>query len=150
MSLVFKKKVTTFSPEQTLGLAREFAVQLKPGTVVALSGDLGSGKTLFSKGVISCLTGFSDISITSPTFTLVEEYPKNIFHVDLYRLESPNFPEDLPWDSMLASEAITLIEWPEKIEGLLEYCQIHLRFFGIAPEVREIHFFEKDIGSYDL
>ncbi len=135
----------TFSPEETLHLAREFATGLHPGTVVALSGDLGAGKTLFSKGVIACLTGLSDISITSPTFTLVEEYPKNIFHVDLYRLESHSFPEDLPWDSMLASDSITLIEWAEKVEGLLDYCQIRLIFLRRASEVREIHFFEKDV-----
>jgi len=137
--LIFETK----TPEETLGLAREFATRLNPGDVVALIGDLGVGKTIFAKGIVAISTGLAEEEITSPTFTLVEEYPGKppIFHVDLYRLEKPSELDELPWDDLLAGEAITLIEWPEKFQNLLSYCnyQINISKKGEGERVIRIH-----------
>jgi len=129
------------SPEETLEFAQKFAEQIKPGTVIALQGELGSGKTLFAKGVISQLCGLAPDEITSPTFTLIEEYVGEtpIYHVDLYRIEKPSELDELPWDELFGKKRITLIEWPEKMNRLLPYCQFKLIFLKKNERERQIN-----------
>jgi len=111
--------VRTDSPEQTLDLAADFARSLPEGTVVAISGDLGAGKTLFAQGMARGL-GVKD-HVTSPTFTLINEYQGRVafYHMDLYRLDNEEEILDLGLEEYFQSSGITLVEWPERIEDFL-------------------------------
>jgi tRNA threonylcarbamoyladenosine biosynthesis protein TsaE len=135
---------TTQSPAETLALARRLAKEIRPGDALALQGPLGGGKTTFAKGLIAELTGIAEDEITSPSFTLVEEYPGDIYHVDLYRIEKAQEAAVLPWDELLGPRAIALVEWPENWPPLISHCQWVLRFIKKGKEVRLIEMDRKD------
>lgn len=99
----------------TLKWAEQFALTLKPGAVIAISGNLGAGKTVVSKGICKAL-GFQG-NVSSPTYTIVHEYPNTppLFHLDLYRLSDGTDLEEVGWDYFVTSKGITLIEWPERL-----------------------------------
>ncbi len=100
---------------ETEALARRLAPLAQAGDVIALSGDLGAGKTVFARGFIQTLTGA--IEVPSPTFTLVQTYEAadaEIYHFDLYRLETPEDALELGIDDAFA-DGISLIEWPENL-----------------------------------
>jgi len=103
---------------------------LRPGSVVALMGDLGTGKTVFVKGVAQGLGVADDQEITSPSFVLVNEYSGRLplYHVDLYRLHHAWEVEDLGWEELISPPGVALIEWAEKVLPLL------------PPERMEVHF----------
>jgi tRNA threonylcarbamoyladenosine biosynthesis protein TsaE len=109
--------VVTESEEQTAAVGERLAGNLGPGDVVLLFGDLGAGKTAFVRGLARGL-GASGDDVTSPTFTLVQEYPGRIqlFHVDLYRLE-PAEVDDLGLDELVAGDGVVAIEWAERWNG---------------------------------
>jgi tRNA threonylcarbamoyl adenosine modification protein YjeE len=111
----------------TLALAGALAAVARRGDVIALSGPLGSGKTVFARGFIAARLGAAEVP--SPTFTLVETYqpvggPSSIeppvWHFDLYRLEAPDEAYELGIEEAFA-DGITLIEWPERLGGLLPH-----------------------------
>lgn len=106
------------SPEQTRGLGAALGRCLGHGTVIALIGDLGAGKTAFVQGLARGLDVPQDYSITSPSYTLVNEYPGRIplFHVDLYRLLAPVDPEALGLDAMDRRQGVVAIEWAERLD----------------------------------
>jgi tRNA threonylcarbamoyladenosine biosynthesis protein TsaE len=107
--------VTTQSEEETAAAGRQLGASLQPGSVVLLFGDLGAGKTAFVKGLAEGLGG-SPEEVSSPTFTLVQEYRGGrvpLFHVDLYRLDNPREIDDLGLDE-IADEGVLAIEWAEK------------------------------------
>ncbi len=143
-----KSRWHSHSVEETVDLAARFAADLKGGAAVALRGELGTGKTSFAKGVISHWSGVAPEEIPSPTFTLVEEYSGGglrIYHVDLYRMKDPAEAEELAWDEMLAPGALTLIEWPERLEKIIPYCQFQLFFSKEGEHERRIELVEKEI-----
>ena len=114
------------SEEQTIELGEAFASSLVVGDVVAIFGDLGAGKTEFVKGICSYFA--VDDLVTSPTFTIINQYvgltpdgdPLKIYHVDLYRIDSPSELDDVGFDECVFShDAIKLVEWPEKAAQLL-------------------------------
>jgi len=113
------------SPAETFALGQKIAEHLTPGSVIAISGTLGSGKTHLVKGITNGL-GLTE-NITSPTYTIINEYPflstdgsKNIlYHIDVYRLKNAMEFEDIGGLEILNSNGICLIEWSEKIENLL-------------------------------
>ncbi|MEM9017286.1 MAG: tRNA (adenosine(37)-N6)-threonylcarbamoyltransferase complex ATPase subunit type 1 TsaE [Verrucomicrobiota bacterium] len=119
----------TRNEEETLAAGRSFATELAAGDVVALTGDLGAGKTHFSKGVVAGL-GSSDL-VTSPTFSLVNEYRSGrlpVFHFDFYRIEAIEELIDLGWDDYLEREGVVLVEWPDRFPELLPPTARELRF----------------------
>lgn len=135
------------SAADTERIARAWATGCGPGLRIALCGDLGAGKTTFAKGVISQLTGISPDEIPSPTFTLIEEYTGDfpIYHVDLYRISTEKEANDLAWDELLSPQALTLIEWPERLPARLRDCQIEVRFSRTEEgSGRILEFLEKD------
>jgi tRNA threonylcarbamoyl adenosine modification protein YjeE len=136
--------IHSHSPSETLATARHLAREIRPGVTLGLQGPLGSGKTTFAKGVIAALTGIPEEEITSPSFTLVEEYPGPIFHVDLYRLEKVQEAAELPWDELLSPKAITIVEWPEHWPPLISHCQWRLQFSKKGTEERIIEITRKD------
>ena len=120
------KEFVTHSSEETIALGREIAKKLRPPVLVLLKGDLGSGKTTLTKGIISGLGAAKEEDITSPTFNLVHEFgnstlagsdrsphPCKVYHVDLYRIETFHDLESLGLEDALSEKAIVIIEWPE-------------------------------------
>jgi len=109
----------THSAEETIALGRSLAEKLMPPKLVLLRGDLGAGKTTLVKGIAEVFQAASAEDVTSPTFTLIHEYhgPKvSLFHIDLYRVDTPRQLETLGLDDLIADNSILLIEWGEKFE----------------------------------
>ena len=109
------------SPAETEALGAALAGRLKPGAVVAFSGDLGAGKTAFVRGMARGL----DIPerVTSPTFTIVNEYEGGrlpLFHFDMYRLSSSDELFDIGWEDYLARGGVCAVEWSENVSDALE------------------------------
>ena len=112
----------------TLALAAAQAAWLDPGDFVALSGDLGAGKTLFARGLIRALTGEPSLEAPSPTFTLMQVYEAPrcpVVHADFYRLRGPIELENLGWDEAI-EDAIAIVEWPERIPEALPADQLEV------------------------
>ena len=115
-----KQVYYTNSADETRELAAKIAAETPNGTVFALDGNLGAGKTVFASGFARGL-GITE-PVSSPTFTIVQEYPRAegmFFHLDLYRIDNPDAALAFGIDEFLyASDAISLVEWPERIDGL--------------------------------
>lgn len=110
----------TATADEMISAGRQFAATLREGDLVALSGELGAGKTHFSKGLVAGLG--CDDDVTSPTFALVQEYlsgPVPVFHFDFYRIESAAELISLGWDDYLEERGIVIAEWAEKFPELL-------------------------------
>jgi len=108
------------TPEAMVELGRSAARQLGPGSVVALVGGLGAGKTHWTKGLVAGIG--SAVEVTSPTFGLVHEYPggeMTVYHLDFYRLESPGELIALGWDEYLDAGGLIIAEWGDKFPELL-------------------------------
>ena len=111
----------TNSPEQTEQIGAALGNILTPGTVIAYCGDLGAGKTAFTRGLARGL-GCVD-SVTSPTYTIVNEYLSGkmpLFHFDMYRLRSADDLFDIGWEDYLERGGICAVEWSENVEDALE------------------------------
>jgi len=109
---------TTGSEDQTIAAGENLGRSLQPGEVVLLYGDLGAGKTAFVRGLAAGL-GANPEDVSSPTFTIVQEYPgsaSTLYHVDLYRLE-PAEVDDLGLEDLVAGDGIVAIEWAERWTG---------------------------------
>jgi tRNA threonylcarbamoyladenosine biosynthesis protein TsaE len=111
--------VATFisnSPAETEAIGRQFAVKdVRVGSILALRGELGSGKTLFTKGLVAGLG--SEATVTSPTFTVVHEYPGGrlpVYHFDFFRLESRQSVARLGLDDYLFADGVSVIEWADR------------------------------------
>jgi tRNA threonylcarbamoyladenosine biosynthesis protein TsaE len=126
--VLVKKTYKLNSKKDTVRLAKQIAPQLKAGDVLALSGELGAGKTFFTQCL--CLELGIDESITSPTFVILNEYFSGtipIFHFDLYRLHDENEVLDLGITDMI-DKGITVIEWPRLAEGIIHHIPWKLSF----------------------
>lgn len=119
--------VCTRSPEETQELGERIGEALEPGSVIALIGDLGAGKTMITKGIARGL-GVPGL-IHSPTFTLIHEHVGRlpIYHFDLYRLNSPNELEDLGAESYFYGEGVSVIEWAERAGDTLPADRLEIR-----------------------
>ena len=108
------------SPEETLQIGERLAADARPGDVFALSGDLGVGKTVFTKGFAKGL-GISE-PVSSPTFTILQIYEEGrlpLYHFDVYRIEEPEEMEEIGLDEYLDGNGVCLIEWAGRIAELL-------------------------------
>ena len=111
----------THCPEQTEEIGAALAKQLTPGTVLAYEGDLGAGKTAFTRGLARGL-GAGDM-VTSPTYTIVNEYLSGrlpLFHFDMYRLASSDDLFDIGWEDYLERGGICAVEWSENVADAME------------------------------
>ena len=111
----------THCPEQTEAIGAALAAQLTPGTVLAYRGDLGAGKTAFTRGLAKGLGAAEPV--TSPTYTIVNEYLSGripLFHFDMYRLPSSDSLFDIGWDDYLERGGVCAVEWSENVEDALE------------------------------
>lgn len=133
------------SEEETLTLGSDFGRKLKAGDLVALYGELGSGKTQFVKGI--CKTFDAKEAVTSPTFTIVNEYhgtaPDSreairIFHIDLYRLNNTTEIFGIGFDDYLEAGGICLVEWAEKLDGIIPERRYDIKLSIVDQNTREI------------
>ncbi len=127
------------NPAETFAFGRAFAASLIGGEVLALTGDLGAGKTHFVKGLAAGLGHAGEV--TSPTFTLIHEYSGGrlpLCHFDFYRLESEREVLDIGLDDYLDSRNVLAIEWAEKFSALLPSGTRHVTFRHTADDAREI------------
>lgn len=129
------------SARETMELGRALGALFSRGDVLALIGDLGSGKTTFTQGVAGGLGVDEEYYVTSPSFTIINEYPARctLYHVDLYRLSSETSLDELGLEEYLESEGVTVIEWADKLPiGSLPDCGVCLRFEFMGADKRRI------------
>lgn len=137
------QSIETYSEAETIAFAARFAQQLNAGDIVLLYGDLGMGKTVFSRALIRALCTDEAMDVPSPTFTLVQTYdaPRGaIWHFDLYRLSDPSEIYEIGWEEAL-SEGMILVEWPERLnEGMIppDAIKISLSAHQDNPDQRTI------------
>ncbi len=132
-------EIATQSPGETLRMGEILGKLLKPGDAVALIGDLGAGKTTLAKGIARGAGVEDEREVTSPSFVLVNEYQGRfpVYHADLYRLEQVREVEDLGWEEFIFGSGISLVEWAEKIPGILPEERIDIRISWIGAEERK-------------
>ncbi len=140
-----KKETITKSSLETQKFAEEFASKLKPGNIITLYGDLGAGKTTFVQGLAKGL-GFKD-KVFSPTFIFMRPYKlkgaiKTLYHIDLYRLENTKDLRNIGIEEFIGEkDAVSVIEWPEKIKGSLPQDVIELKIERLSEQTRKITYF---------
>jgi tRNA threonylcarbamoyladenosine biosynthesis protein TsaE len=128
------------SPEETTEIGRELARRLNPPVLVLLWGELGSGKTTLTKGIISGLGAAREEEVTSPTFTLVHVFHNHtkVYHVDLYRVQDSRDLETLGLEDALAEPAVVIIEWPERFTLRTDWPQIIVHLEHLQGDSRQI------------
>ena len=133
-------QIQTHSPEETEAVGRKLAAQLRPGDVLAYYGDLGAGKTAFTRGLASGL-GVTE-TVTSPSYTIVNEYLSGrlpLFHFDMYRLGSADELFDIGWEDYLARGGVCAVEWSENVEDALrDAIHITIEKDPLEPDTRRI------------
>lgn len=136
---MLKLQVISKSKEDTQALAAKIVRQLKPGSVVLLTGDLGAGKTTFVGGALKEL-GYLD-HVVSPTFNILKCYfdvKPNVFHIDAYRLEDQNI--DIGLEEFLEGDGISFVEWPKFIESILPPQTMTIKITRISDNERLFEF----------
>lgn len=141
-------KITTHSEEETIEIAQNFESEKFPNMIICLDGDLGSGKTLFTKGIASAL-GIKD-NITSPTFTIVKEYEGELplYHMDVYRLDGNT--EGVGIEEYFTKGGVVVIEWANTIKDILpeERLEIKIKTLGETKRMLIITPFGKNMKIY--
>lgn len=111
----------TSNAAETVALASQFAQSLKPGSCVAISGELGAGKTQFVRGIVQGLGG-DERAVSSPTYVLLHVYkaPRmQVFHLDAYRVSGPADFDGIGFPELLDQQGVVVVEWPERVEQVL-------------------------------
>ena len=119
--------IETRSPEETRSFARKLGEKAVPGTIYTLDGDLGTGKTVFAKGLAEGL-GVTE-PVSSPTFTIVQEYLSGripFYHFDVYRIEEPKEMEEVGYDDYFYGGGVCLIEWADMVRDIIPEGAVHV------------------------
>jgi tRNA threonylcarbamoyladenosine biosynthesis protein TsaE len=133
--------MVTHSAEETIAFGRTLTDLLAPPKLVLLRGELGAGKTTLIKGIAAGFQGASEEDVTSPTFTLVHEYrgPKaTLYHIDLYRIDTPRQLETLGLDDLVAENSVLLIEWGEKFARFVRDRDVEITLERVGENDRKI------------
>ena len=142
----FPTKRVSSSPEETEAIGRDLGLALKPGAVVALTGGLGAGKTCLARGIAAALG--IDENITSPTYTIVNEYPAGkrgipLYHIDAYRLNGDEDFENTGAGECIGADGVAIVEWcdriprsipPDAVTVTIEITGAHSRNIFVSPE----------------
>ena len=128
-------KYISKSPEETLDIGYKFGKTLKRGTIVALTGELGTGKTLFTKGIAKALGVKEYQYVNSPSFVIVKEYSSKkmpLYHFDLYRLKSSHDLDTVGYEEYFYSKGISVVEWADRAKDLLpdKYISVKFKYSG--------------------
>jgi tRNA threonylcarbamoyladenosine biosynthesis protein TsaE len=135
------REFITHSPEETIALGRTLVGLLAPPKIVLLRGDLGAGKTTLVKGIAAGFRAASEDDVTSPTFTLVHEYrgpDANLYHIDLYRVDTPCQLETLGLDDLIGENSILLIEWGEKFPRFVKERDVEIALARAGENSRRV------------
>ena len=134
------EEIITHSAEETTRWGREFAKKLQPPVLVLLSGELGSGKTTLTKGLVAGLGAAPEDEVTSPTFTLVHVYgrARKVYHGDLYRIESFHDFETLGMEDIFAAPAVVILEWSERFPLPSPWPQVRIRLEHLGADTRRL------------
>lgn len=135
------KTVQSRSPDETVKIAEKYAQTVKPGDVICLKGNLGAGKTQFVRGFVQGV-GLSGEIVSSPTFTIINEYTGDlpVYHFDCYRLERFEEAVEIGAEEYLFGDGVCIVEWPDRISELLPPSSKHVTFSIIGKNEREIIF----------
>lgn len=128
----------TSSEEETIALGRQFAKALSSPVTVLLIGDLGAGKTTLAKGIVDGLGAATEDEVSSPTFTLIHEYRRDVYHIDLYRLDTVAELMTLGLEELLERDAVVLIEWGERFPRMWPEDRVEIRI-RVQGDEREFH-----------
>ncbi len=135
------REFITHSPEETIALGRTLANMLAPPKLVLLRGDLGAGKTTLVKGIAEAFHAAAEEDVTSPTFTLIHEYrgpAVNLYHIDLYRVDTPRQLETLGLDDLISENSIILIEWGEKFARFVRERDVEVALERVGENDRRV------------
>ena len=135
------REITTHSAEETIAFGRTLSELLSPPKLILLRGDLGAGKTTLVKGIAAGFGAAQEDDVTSPTFTLVHEYrgPRaNLYHIDLYRVDTARELETLGLDDLRSDNSILLIEWGEKFPRLRNERDLEIGLERMSQSERRI------------
>ena len=135
------REVITQSADETIAFGRTLTELLSPPKLVLLRGDLGAGKTTLVKGIAAGFAAAEEEDVTSPTFTLVHEYRgpgASLYHIDLYRVDTPRELETLGLDDLRSNASVLLIEWGEKFPRLLRERDVEISLERQSENGRKI------------
>jgi tRNA threonylcarbamoyladenosine biosynthesis protein TsaE len=135
------REIVTHSEEETIALGRTLKDVLSPPKLVVLRGELGAGKTTLVKGIAEGFCAAQQDDVTSPTFTLVHEYrgsQATLYHIDLYRVDTPRQLETLGLDDLIAENSLLLIEWGEKFERFRRDRDVEIALERVGERARRI------------
>ena len=134
------EEIVMHSAEETIAWGKKFAARLQPPLMILLSGDLGSGKTTLTKGIVSGLGAAAEEDVTSPTFTLLHVYgaDQKIFHGDHYRIEKFHDFETLGMEDIFTKPAIVILEWSERFPLPSPWPQIRVHLEHAGGDARRI------------
>ncbi len=140
------------SPEETLHFGALLGRHVTKGSVIALSGELGSGKTCMAQGIAKGLRVPENLYVTSPSYVLVNEYAGSLrlFHMDLYRINNVAELDDIGIDEMLSSDDVTVIEWAEKMGDVLPEERLFVSISIIDDQTRDFHLTASGQNAVDL
>lgn len=132
--------VRTNSSAETMKIAQRLAAILEPGDWIGLTGDLGAGKTCFSKGLAKGLGVGDEVPVTSPTFTILQTYHGRLClnHLDLYRLEDYSELVDIGYEELLGQDCVFLVEWCDKFSKAFGTDGIVIEFTLVDEEIRDL------------
>jgi tRNA threonylcarbamoyladenosine biosynthesis protein TsaE len=133
-------KIQSKSPEDTFRVGAIIGAGAVKGDVIALSGDLGTGKTCLTQGMAAGLEVPAVYPITSPTFTLINEYPGRLalYHFDIYRLAGPQDLEDMGYEDYFYGDGVVVIEWAERIRDILPEKTLFINMAYLNEHEREL------------
>jgi tRNA threonylcarbamoyladenosine biosynthesis protein TsaE len=136
-----QREFITHSPEETIALGRTLVELLTPPKIVLLRGDLGAGKTTLVKGIAAGFRAAGEDDVTSPTFTLVHEYrgpAASLYHIDLYRVDTPRQLETLGLDDLISDNSVLLIEWGEKFPRFVRERDVEIGLERVGENARKV------------
>jgi len=135
-----RMEILTHSAEETIQKGRQLGARLKAPVLILLSGELGAGKTTFTKGLVAGLGAATEDEVTSPTFTLIHKYDRGprAYHIDLYRIADAQDLSTLGIEDIFTETTVVIVEWPEKLSPNLDWPILRIYLDHVDDNTRRI------------